>query len=71
MFPCPFCGTSPDDDEHRPTTLESGDTWQMECGKCGACWPKIKREDIAAMDIESELFARLNLRAKQPERATE
>lgn len=63
ISPCPFCGTSPDDEKHPPSTLESGNVWQMECGKCGACWPKITRDDLRSMDDESEVITRLNVRA--------
>lgn len=49
LKPCPFCGTSPESEVHPANTIE-GSCFQIECGKCGALWPALSRE-------QSENFA--------------
>ena len=62
VLPCPFCGTSLDDPDFPPSTLEGGDI-QIECGKCQACWPKLTREIAEDLTTGEAVAAFWNRRA--------
>lgn len=65
LKPCPFCGTSLEDDTHPGSTVEGGG-FTFECGKCGANWPRMTREAMDGLDdegIASFFNSRSDLRA--------
>lgn len=67
LLPCPFCGTHPESEDRPANSLETGKTFQLECGECGACWPPISRDGFDGCSSDDELVAMFNRRAPAPQ----
>ena len=59
LLPCPFCGTDPNGPV---TTVETGETMQIECSGCGALWPAVRKSEMVDATGE-EITALFNRRA--------
>lgn len=62
ILPCPFCGTHPDSEEYPANSL-MGSGLSIECGKCGACWPRCAQDQWDHEPSDEEVAAFMNQRA--------
>lgn len=71
LLPCPFCGTHPESENCPANSIETGETFRLECGNCGACWPVISRSDFDRSMNDDDLVALFNRRSPAPQEKME